>query len=132
MNTVKGIFAAILAVLLLRVFLLDLFLVEGVSMEPDVPSGAVVLVSKAAYGIRNPWDGTYWLRWNTPKPADILLLEDPSTGSYALKRCVTLTPHGVYVRGDNGPYSVDSRLYGSLPVERVRGKVILTIPGKGR
>lgn len=99
-------------------------------MEPSVSSHRVVLINKLAYGLRIPGFRRYLFQWGQPKEGDILLLEDPLTDVLTIKRCTQTTPFGLYVQGDNLLFSVDSRLYGSISMDQVWGKMILTIPGR--
>lgn len=101
-------------------------------MEPPIPSHGVVLINKLTYGLRLPGSNGYLLQWGTPKQDDILLLKDPLTDNLSIKRCMGTTPFGFFVQGDNNLLSMDSRLYGSISMEQVWGKVILTIPGIGK
>ena len=118
--------AALAAALVLRVFVFDVFRVEGHSMEPSLSPGNILLVNKAAYGLRNPVDGDYFLLWAFPQKEDILVYRDPRGGDFRIKRCVEVTPAGVFVRGDNAGLSVDSRVQGCVPVECIAGKVIIS------
>lgn len=127
METVKGVVLAVLMVIFLRIFVIDLVQVSGISMEPSLPTNSLVLVNKISYGIQFPRSGKYLFQWRTPKPEDILLVSDPRRSTLAVKRCARTTSYGVFVTGDNPPYSVDSRIYGSLPIERVHGKVVFFI-----
>jgi len=101
-------------------------------MEPYILSQGVVLINKLAYGLRIPGFQRYLFQWRQPEPEEILLLKDPLTGELTIKRCIRRTPLGVFVQGDNHTFSVDSRLYGSISMEQVWGKVILSIPGRGK
>jgi signal peptidase I len=118
--------AAVAAGILLRVFVFDVFRVEGRSMEPSVMPGSILLVNRAAYGLRNPLDGGYLVYWASPREEEILVYSDPWDGNFKIKRCAAVLGQGIYVRGDNSPESVDSRLYGSVPVERIIGKVLIS------
>jgi signal peptidase I len=111
----------------LRVFVFDIFRVEGRSMEPALSSGSILLVNSAAYGIRNPWHGGYLLRWSVPGEEELIVYSDPRDGNFKVKRCAAVSGFGVFVRSDNLRNSRDSRLYGSIPVERIVGKVLLSI-----
>ena len=78
--SVPGILAtAFVIALALRLFVVDLVIVQGESMKPSVNSGSVVLVLRCAYGIRLPFFGSYLLRWKLPAPGEIVLVE--SSGS---------------------------------------------------
>jgi signal peptidase I len=108
-----------------RVFVFDVFRVEGRSMEPALRAGNILLVNRAAYGLRNPLAGGYIFLWASPRRDEILVYEDPRDGEFKTKRCAWVSDAGVYLRGDNSDESVDSRIYGCLPVERIAGKVII-------
>ncbi|GAB4374191.1 MAG: hypothetical protein Kow009_09840 [Spirochaetales bacterium] len=101
-------------------------------MEPEIPSHGIVLVNKLAYGLRIPGSSGYLFQWGHPMQEDILLLIDPWSDSLSIKRCAGFTPYGFFLQGDNPFLSVDSRLYGSVPMNRILGKVILKLPGRGR
>jgi signal peptidase I len=119
--------AAALAVgLLARVFVFDVFRVEGRSMEPTLRAGDILLVNRAAYGLRNPLAGGYIFLWTSPRRDEILVYEDPRDGDFKIKRCAWISGAGVYLRGDNSGESMDSRIYGCLPVELIAGKVLIS------
>ena len=117
--------AAFALAVVLRVFVFDVFRVEGHSMEPSLGPGNIILVNKAAYGLRDPVKGDYFLLWASPQKDDILVYRDPRGGDFRIKRCGEMTPEGVYVRGDNSGVSVDSRMQGLVPVECIAGKVLI-------
>ena len=88
--------------------------VEGPSMAPTLRDGDRVIVSLTSY------------RRDPPRVGDVVLIEGPG-GLPLVKRVSALTPPVgpgmVWVLGDNPPESSDSRSFGPLPVERVRGRV---------
>ena len=94
-------------------------------MEPALKPGNIIVVNKAAYGLRNPVKGGYFLLWASPRARDILVYQDPLRGDFRIKRCAGVSPAGVFVRGDNSGLSVDSRMLGSVPVECIAGKVLI-------
>ncbi len=124
----------------IKVFALDLAVVEGRSMEPFVSRGSLVLVSKCAYGLRAPGrGGTYWLRWGSPAAGDTVLAYPPSTGTRVVKRVASEAPPNfkysegargrpIYLLGDNPPASRDSREYGPVGMDDIAGKVIRLRP----
>lgn len=66
---------ALILALVIRMFLIDLVIVSGDSMEPSMSAGTVVVVLRCAYGIRHPFGGGYLLRWNDPVPGEVVLVE---------------------------------------------------------
>lgn len=80
--SVPGIVAtALLLAFGLRVFVVDLVIVSGDSMEPSVSTGTVVLVLRCAYGLRNPFAGGYIVRWKDPSPGEVVLVEPAGQSS---------------------------------------------------
>jgi signal peptidase I len=125
---------AILAVLVAgRAFLFDLALVDGKSMLPGLKSGDLVLVVKAAYGLRGPRAG-YLVRWGDPQDGDLVIALRPDTGKAVLKRVWMEGENGhslfgrkapegfYYLLGDNEFESLDSREFGPVPMNNVVGK----------
>lgn len=120
--------AATLLALGVKIFLADLAVVDGKSMEPFFSRGSIVLVIRCAYGLRSPGpEGAYWLRWSRPSPGDIVMAFPPLSGKRVVKR-VKASPSGdsreeVFILGDNPPESRDSRDYGPVQVDDIVGKV---------
>jgi signal peptidase I len=84
--SVPGIVAtAILLALGLRLFVVDLVIISGDSMEPAVRTGSVVLVLRCAYGLRRPFGGGYFIRWRDPFPGEVVLVE-PAAGQDGRRR----------------------------------------------
>lgn len=130
--------AAIIAFLVIvRLFLFDVAIVDGRSMLPSLGSGDVVLVFKAAYGLRNPAGG-YLLLWGRPRRRDIVAAARPDTGGLVVKRVwieeidaadgAGAAPgplredSPVLLLGDNKYESVDSRAFGPVPMSNILGK----------
>ncbi len=76
----------ILAIVMLRGFALELFRVDGVSMEPTLQSGKTLFVNRLAYGIQLPFSNAYVLRWSEPRVGELLVFEAPDTGALSVKR----------------------------------------------
>jgi signal peptidase I len=122
-NMAKAIFLALAAAVLIKLFLLDLIIAEGDSMEPSIQSGKVLVVNRLRYGIRFPWQQGYLLRWGIPKEGDIVVFYAP-TGGIAVKRCGTAGKGEFLVQGDNSLQSYDSRSYGPISADNTIGKVL--------
>ncbi len=145
-QTGRVVTTAFLAAVLLKVFVIDFMIAEGRSMQPIIKPGTVLIINKAAYGIRKPFVGGYILRWATPRAGELVVFTSPD-GRSAVKRCASgpgdalgdtasfstfagyksddLVPPGNFIAiGENRPESWDSRNYGFVPVNVTIGKVI--------
>jgi signal peptidase I len=120
----RAILLAFAAALFIKLFLVDFMITQGRSMLPALKPGSVLVVNKAAYGIRVPGIGLYLFRWAIPHEGDMVVFYTP-LGERAVKRCSTVGSDGsFYVLGDNDLESFDSRSYGSIPPDHILGKVI--------
>lgn len=87
--------------------------VSGSSMEPALRDGRVVVVRQ--------WGRSDRLA----EPGDVILVEDPrDRRRVLLKRVVSAADGTVMVRGDNPAGSTDSRHFGPIPLDHVRGRVV--------
>jgi signal peptidase I len=119
----KAIIAAFAAGVVVKLFLFDLVIADGNSMEPTIHSGSVLIVSRIQYGLRLPGGKEYILRWAKPGTGDVVVFYTPS-GSVAVKRCGGGEEGTFLAVGDNSNHSYDSRFYGPVPVGSVIGRVI--------
>lgn len=84
------------------------YAVSGNSMAPSIPHGAWLVVQWPARVL----------------PGDVVLVRDPREPSRTLlKRIFEVTPDGLDVRGDNREESTDSRHFGPVRPDAVRGRV---------
>ena len=89
----------VLCAVFIKVFLCDLVITEGRSMLPVLKPGSVLVINKAAYGIRIPGKDCYLINWSSPKPGDLIVFLTPF-GEQAVKRCYSLDKGGeVFVKG---------------------------------
>lgn len=117
------IFLAFLAALGIKLFLFDIMIVRGASMEPTLRSGSVIVLNRLAYGVRFPWASDYLIRWKIPEKNEIIVFISPA-GSLAIKRCIYREAGDyIFVQGDNAEASYDSRQYGPIPIAFVIGRV---------
>jgi signal peptidase I len=120
----KAVLGALIAAVIIKLFLFDLIIAEGDSMEPAIRSGAVLVINRLQYGFRIPGQPAYLLRWGMPKQGEVVVFYTPS-GDFAVKRCGELIEGGYFLAlGDNSLQSYDSRSYGPVPVDRITGKAL--------
>lgn len=121
---VKATAGAIITAILIKLFLFDLMIAEGHSMEPSIKSGTLLVINRLKYGLRLPGGRRFLIRWSSPQPGEIVVLYTPS-GELAVKRCDTVTERGDYiVLGDNSLQSYDSRSYGPVRADNIIGRVV--------
>ena len=127
-----GLGTALVLGILLRIFVLDVFIVEGASMEPALKEGSIILLNRAAFGLGRPFHDGYLTRWGEPNPGDVVVYHDLLDGNTSVKRCSAVEgsrspdqKEKVFLLGDNDRVSLDSRFSGPVPVEKILGKVIL-------
>ena len=119
----KAVIFALLAAVLIKLFLFDFIIAEGDSMAPTIKDGSVLLVNRLKYGFRFPGQSRYLIRWGAPKEGDIVVFYTPS-GNLAVKRCNSLeTDEKFMAYGDNSIRSYDSRSYGPVHVDNTIGIV---------
>lgn len=92
---------------------IDLYVIRGHSMEPNLAPGQVVVVDRVAYRFRPPRDG------------EVVVFRSPLTLRPAVKRLHHLEPEsGLFLTGDNPGDSIDSRHFGVIPRSAVIGRVL--------
>ncbi|MCL2557465.1 MAG: signal peptidase I [Treponema sp.] len=120
----KAILAAFALAAIAKLFLFDVVIADGNSMEPTISSGAVLFVNKARYGLRLPFGNRYIIRWSQPEEGDVVVFLSP-TGGATVKRVSSPPLNGMFIaRGDNPSISYDSRSFGPVSVDAVIGRVM--------
>ncbi len=96
----KSFFPVILAVFLLRSFLVEPFKIPSGSMIPTLQVGDFILVNKFTYGIRLPIIGQKIVEINNPERGDVMVFHYPENPSIDyIKRIVGLPGDVVVYRG---------------------------------
>ena len=106
---------------------------DGVSMEPTIQSGDIVLIDRFSY------------RWRAPlKKDDIVVAVQPVNPEVSICKRVVEVGGGVvqhgpgikvpekhyWLEGDNKAKSYDSRHHGCVPENLIMGKVVYVLPIK--
>jgi signal peptidase I len=150
--------ALIVALLLLRSFVVEPVTVRSDSMEPTLRSGAVLVIDKLTFDFREPRRG------------DVIITADPRTGESIVKRVVAVAgdsvgidngalvvngakvvenyvdnggmqgyffgpdvvpPGHLFVLGDNRANSIDSRTFGPIAIDDVDGRALVKLWPRG-
>ena len=120
----KAIFAAFAVAAVLKLFVFDVVVADGNSMEPTIRSGSVLVVNRLRYGLRLPGRGGHLVRWASPAEGDVVVFFAPS-GGLAVKRAAGPAEDGFFTaKGDNPSLSRDSRCFGPVSVDAVIGRVL--------
>ncbi len=130
-HSLWGLFILIISMaflILMRTFIVDLAIASGSSMLPGIRPKDIVLVFKAAYGLRIPGRG-YILAWSRPRNRDVVAALRPDGGTILVKRIAyeradSALGDPVFLLGDNLHESQDSREFGPVPMNNVLGKVV--------
>ncbi|MBK1629801.1 signal peptidase I [Thiohalocapsa halophila] len=95
----RSFFPVILAVLLLRSFLVEPFRIPSGSMMPTLLVGDFILVNKFAYGLRLPVLNTKFVDLGEPERGDVVVFRFPQDESIDyIKRVVAVPGDQVYYR----------------------------------
>ncbi len=96
-------FLTLLMALFVKLFILDIVVVSGTSMQPAIKDGQTIFINKLAYGIVKPFSSSFFIQWKTPKEDDIVIYL--YNDKMVVKRCVAteLTPMEYFV---NSEYSM--------------------------
>ena len=91
--------------------------VSGDSMTPTLDDGDIVSIARAG-----------------PNIGDIVLAQHPYKQSVTmLKRVANIDENGRFeLRGDNPTESTDSRTFGSVPIEYIKGKAVCRLKRNDR
>ena len=115
---------AFAAAVIIKIFLFDLMLADGHSMEPAIRSGTLLVINRLQYGFRFPGQKGYLIQWAVPRPGEVVVFYTPS-GELAVKRCEEIIGNGSFFAvGDNTLQSYDSRSYGPIPINNTIGKAL--------
>ena len=117
----------VVALILIKIFMMDIMYVDGESMLPTYQEGQFVGVNKTAF----------WL--TEPEVGDVVIARSLSSNKVVIKRLAgvpgttitlrtgqeyTLKENEYYLRGDNRAISLDSDTYGPITRDRILGMVI--------
>ena len=145
---------AFIAVYAIRTFVAQPFLVSGESMEPSYKNGEYLLIDELTYRFRSPERGevvvfryagdekSYFIKRIIGLPGEKLTISDdqiivgsttlaesylPQTTRTFSEKTVNLGADEYYVLGDNRGNSFDSRSWGPLKADHIKGLVRLRI-----
>ena len=76
----------LLIAFLIKLFVLDIVLVSGTSMLPNIKDGQTIFINKLAYGIVRPFSSSFLVQWDSPKENDVVIYL--YNDKMVVKRCV--------------------------------------------
>jgi signal peptidase I len=130
---VETLLLAVLIFFAVRLVVLN-FRVDGLSMEPTLDTGQMLLVNRQVYFHFDVYALVDWLPivdhekerivypFHPPQRGDIVVLHPPvDQGKPYIKRVIGL-PGELFVMGDNRGNSTDSRIFGAVDIDELIGK----------
>jgi len=153
----KNIDIVLILGLLFRAFILQPFIVDGNSMEPNYHNNEYILVDQITYRFRKPSHGeviifkppentaTDYIKRIIATPGETVVIENNqvSVNGHLLSESYlsspkstrtnenifrrTMKPNEYFVMGDNREHSSDSRDWGVVPLENIVGRAWLTV-----
>ncbi len=150
-DLVETIVFAFIVAMLIRTFVIEPFLINGPSMQPEFHTGERLYLNRAVYHLRQPRrfevivfrypfnPSKDYLKRVIALPGERIALkggvvyingqplaEDHPMVHQAFDFAETLVPPGtVFVLGDNRPNSEDSRIFGPVPLKNIKGKAFI-------
>jgi signal peptidase I len=97
-------FLTFLIALFVKLFILDIVVVSGKSMMPNIKDGQTIFINKLAYGIVRPFSSSFLVQWKTPKENDIVIYL--YNDKMVVKRCVA-TEFTPLVFSQNSEYNME-------------------------
>lgn len=123
----RAVFWCVLAVVVVRTFMVEPFKIPSSSMEPTLRIGDHIFVSKFDFGWFFPFTQWELTRWSAPKRGDTIVFlfpRDPSL--HYIKRVIGLPGDKVEIRGHtltiNGQVVPSERVTDGATIERVTGR----------
>jgi signal peptidase I len=116
----RSFFPVILAVLLLRSFVVEPFRIPSNSMMPTLLTGDFILVNKFAYGLRLPVLNTKFLAVGEPRRGDVIVFKYPQDGKTDyIKRIVGVPGDEIFYRDKT--VFINGKPQGQLPIGTYTG-----------
>lgn len=150
-DLVETIVFAFIVAMLIRTFVIEPFMVNGPSMQPEFHTGERLYLNRAIYHLRLPRrfevivfryplnPSKDYMKRVIALPGERVAIkagviyingrpieEDHPMVHQATNFAETLVPPGtVFVLGDNRPNSEDSRMFGPVPLKNIKGKAFI-------
>ncbi|MFP4388446.1 MAG: signal peptidase I [Desulfococcaceae bacterium] len=120
-ENIEAILIAIVLALFIRTFVVQAFKIPSGSMKETLQIGDHILVNKFIYGVKVPFTRITAVPLKDPKRGDVIVFKFPEEPEKDF-----IVPEGtVFVMGDNRDHSYDSRFWGPVDLESVKGKAFI-------
>ena len=97
-SEIEGWAKVVVAVLLIRFFVIHPFRIPSGSMEDTLLIGDFLLANKFIYGLKIPWTERWLCRFKDPQRGDIIVFRYPFERKDFIKRCVAVEGDVVEIR----------------------------------
>ena len=97
-SNVKTIVGAVLIAIVIRIVLVEVFEIDGPSMEPTLLHGDRIVVAKYPFGLFLPFDNEAIFTWGAPDPGDVVIVQSPLDEEAIVKRVVGVEGDTIEVR----------------------------------
>lgn len=134
----RALLAVVPFALFVRTFVVAPIQIPSASMAPTLVPGDRVIVARTLYAASGRPAIDRWLPVRAPRRGDVVWFASPLVpGDRLVKRCAATASQRfagervaagrLAVVGDHSAASLDSRVFGTVPVDAVRGRVVLVL-----
>lgn len=81
-----SIFIGLIIAALIKLFIIEFLVVDGISMEPTIKNHQTIIINKLSYGLQNPFGSKLLIQWAKPQKNDIIVYLYKN--NLVVKRCI--------------------------------------------
>lgn len=147
---------AALIIIPIRTFIAQPFIVSGASMDPTFKDDDYLIVDELSYHLRSPARGevvvfhppqnpkTYYIKRIVGLPGETITIKNSVVSVTKLDETITIDEAYItdrtvpdlekvlgddeyFVMGDNREFSSDSRVWGALPKDHIKGRALIRV-----
>ncbi|MEK7585367.1 MAG: signal peptidase I [Patescibacteria group bacterium] len=129
-EVIRFVLVTLLIVVPIRSYVAQPFIVSGLSMTPSFQDGEYLIIDELSYHFRSPAKGEVIVFRYPKDPAKFFIKRVIGVPGETVKVRGSdrlLGPNDYYVLGDNRDMSLDSREWGPVPEDLIKGRVFLRL-----